>query len=801
MRSGSSPLRDLYAIGNTEQMRTPLMASTQQIFSDNNFSLLAAEIREYAIFMVDPEGFILSWNKGAEQIKGYAADEIIGQHLSILYTATDIAQNLPARNLERAALEGHYESEDWRLRKDGTMFLATINLTTFYDEFLQVKGFIKITRDITLQKATETSARRMQDEIEQLTREKLESSLKETADYRYALDSSSIVAIADQKGVIKFANENFCVISKYPAVELIGLDYRIICASCHPASFLRDLQVTIAKGKVWRGEIENKARDGRIYWAHTTIVPFLDSTGKPYQYVAIGNDITARKNAEEKLETERHQYARLFDEAPSAFGILKGPDHIFIKTNPLCIKLVGGKDVIGLPIRTALPELARQGFCKLLDDVYNTGESFYGTDMLVKIDSGDGITTTDMYVDFLYQACRSSKGQIEGIFFFANEVTGKVRAVQTIEKSEKRFRAIIENNFDAILVWNKEGRITYQSPAVERMTGYTLDETSSAKLAFFLHPDDIVTTATGGRQASEYPGTPVFVGCRVRHKEGHYIWVEGSVINLLEDMDIQGIVGNFRDVTARKRIEEALQLLNDDLENRVAARTQQFEVANRSLDAFSYSISHDLRAPLRGIIGFSNILQEDYGTLIDNEGNRLLKKVVANATNMSQLIDDLLAFARLGRREISVHPIDMQQLADNCINELLHDRDLTDCKVECGKIPSCTGDLSMIRQVWLNVIGNGIKYAAKNRACHVTIGSDDNETMHVYFVKDNGIGFDMQYAHNLFGVFQRLHSKEEFEGTGVGLSLVKLIINKHHGEVWAEGEPGKGATFYFSLPK
>jgi len=895
----------------------------KQHYSEDVFSLLVENVKDYAIFMIDLGGFITSWNKGAEKIKGYVPAEIIGKHISVFYVKKDIDQGIPSHNLQKAAAEGRFENEDWRVRKDGSLFWANVVFTALYNSDGSLKGFAKVTRDITehkkaedrvlylanllektsdaffsynadfcllswnkaaevifgykaeealsknvseilrpeideaskleirkelaeknfwtgepvyrrkdgspapvhisitvtrneaneideyvcicrditLKKKAEENARRMQDEIDRLNHEKLTYSLKEVADYKYALDRSSIVAITDQKGVINYVNQNFCVISKYSRDELIGQDHRIINSGYHPKEFIRNLWVTIANGKVGKGELKNKAKDGTVYWVDTTIIPFLDKTGKPYQYVAIRADITARKEAEEKLEIERQQYAKLFHETPSCFGILKGPSHIFTMANPLCLKLTGGKDIIGKPIREAVPELQGQGFFELLDSVYATGKSFSGTDILVKVDLNNDGVMSDVYVDFLYQAYRNGEGNIEGIFFFANEVTEKVQAVKKIENSEKKFRAIIENNYDAISLRDEKTNIIYQSPALERILGYTFEELQQQQLTNVIHPEDIPAVINRTLEALNNPGKPFFGIHRALHKNGHYVWLEGSVTNLLADENVKAMVSNFRDITKRKNAEDALQLLNEELEQRVASRTQQLEIANMGLESFSYSVSHDLRTPLRGIHGFSKILQEDYGHLLDDEGTRVLNRIISSAGSMGQLIDDLLTFSRMGRREIAGDSLNMQSIAESCLNELIHGTPAVNCVCEVNELKPCTGDLGMIKQVWFNLLGNAIKYSAKDQAPHIIIGSIEKDQENVYFVKDNGVGFDMQYAHKLFGVFQRLHSNEEFEGTGVGLALVKLIINKHHGEVWAESEPGKGATFYFSLPK
>lgn len=245
-----------------------------------------------------------------------------------------------------------------------------------------------------------------------------------------------------------------------------------------------------------------------------------------------------------------------------------------------------------------------------------------------------------------------------------------------------------------------------------------------------------------------------------------------------------------------------IQQAHQGLENKVQDRTAQLEAVNKELEAFSYSVSHDLRAPLRAVSGYAVMLKEDYGPHLDAEANRIMNAILSNAHMMGQLIDDLIAFSRISRKELAHHNIDMKYLAETCLQELQENNGRMKYDVRIDPLPACHGDQSMLKQVWLNLIGNAVKYSSREKEPRIEIGyKDDHNGHHIYYVKDNGVGFDMQYAHKLFGVFQRLHSPEAFEGTGVGLALVKRIINKHSGDIWAESAPGQGATFYISLPK
>jgi two-component system sensor kinase len=247
-------------------------------------------------------------------------------------------------------------------------------------------------------------------------------------------------------------------------------------------------------------------------------------------------------------------------------------------------------------------------------------------------------------------------------------------------------------------------------------------------------------------------------------------------------------------------MEEQLRSLNTELEIRVQQRTQDLTEVNEELEAFAYSVSHDLRAPLRAVDGFSHKLLKTYGDQLDSEGRRLLQVVRDNAQRMGQLIDDLLRFSRLGRRELQIEPVDMEALARGVAAELLAPEGERQIKFNCGQLPRANGDGAMLREVWANLIGNAIKFSRDRAVAHITVGGREEGNEVIYWVRDDGAGFDMAYADKLFGVFQRLHRQDEFEGTGVGLALSQRILHRHQGRIWGEGQPDGGATFHFTLP-
>lgn len=370
-----------------------------------------------------------------------------------------------------------------------------------------------------------------------------------------------------------------------------------------------------------------------------------------------------------------------------------------------------------------------------------------------------------------------------------------------IESEERLERAVLYSPFP-IMLHAEDGLVIQISNSWCEITGYSREEIPTtadwARLAYGVEMQMVKSNIDSlyGMEGRRYEGD-----YKIRTKNGAEIIWEFSSASLGTLADGRRMVISMAmDVTVRRANETQIGELNLELEQRVQARTAQLEAANKELEAFSYSVSHDLRAPLRAIDCFSMMVIEDAGPQLSDEDRRHLGVVRSETQRMGKLIDDLLHFSRAGRQSLNVSEIDMEGLAKKVLEELLREAPERADQISIHPLPVIQGDENLIRQVWVNLLSNALKFSGKVEKPRIEIFGEKNEDGATFWVRDNGAGFDPRYIHKLFGVFQRLHSDAEFNGTGVGLALVQRIIHKPGGKVWAESELNQGATFYFTIP-
>jgi PAS domain S-box-containing protein len=373
-------------------------------------------------------------------------------------------------------------------------------------------------------------------------------------------------------------------------------------------------------------------------------------------------------------------------------------------------------------------------------------------------------------------------------------------AEEELQLSEERYRTLVEISPDALFVQSNDKIVFINSTGVKLLGAKSAMEVIGKSPIDFIHPDDRKRIQQRTRKLNEEHKPLSFVEHKIVRPDGKIIDVEMAAAPLtFEGKPAAQVI--LHDISERKLAEEEIRQLNAGLEQRVNERTAELEAANKELEAFSYSVSHDLRAPLRHVEGFVEILRVTKESQLDEEARGYLRTIADSARQMGQLIDDLLAFSRTARAELNKTSASLNEIVRTVIAELKPDVAERNVEWKIGNLPDVEGDPTLLHQVVYNLVCNALKYTRPRNPALIEIKSTANRSEVIVVVKDNGVGFDMRYAGKLFGVFQRLHRANEFEGTGIGLANVRRIIHRHGGRTWAEGEIDEGARFYFSLPK
>jgi PAS domain S-box-containing protein len=380
----------------------------------------------------------------------------------------------------------------------------------------------------------------------------------------------------------------------------------------------------------------------------------------------------------------------------------------------------------------------------------------------------------------------------------STDISDRIRSEQRLKESEENLRSLANNAIDGILV-NKKGKHVFTNQRMAEILNTTIQDIMGSDQDFVLHPSEKDNVVQRFKRRLKGQNEPIrYETAFVDKHSGEPVPVELTAFISQWDGEPSGVVF-VRDIKERKKTEAELKRYREQLEQMVSGRTAELENAIKELESFSYSVSHDLRSPLRSIDGFSQILLEDYQDRLDETGINYLTRVRKAAQRMAQLIDDILLLSRVSRHKLSIGPVNLRQIAEE---SAITQRDLY-CNhhvdISIAHNMQGRGDQRLLRIVIDNLLENACKYTSKQEHAEVHFGTKLENGTTIYFVKDNGVGFDMRYADKLFGAFQRLHGADEFPGTGIGLATVKRIIDRHGGKIWAEGQPRQGATFYFTL--
>lgn len=512
---------------------------------------------------------------------------------------------------------------------------------------------------------------------------------------------------------------------------------------------------------------------------------------------------TVHRSAEELLRRSEELFRSAFERTNVAM-VLTDVDNRFVRVNAAFARLFGYSEAEVLQMSLAdvtHPDDLADSLCNRKELLAGNSEFFQMEKRYLHKDGHVfwGLANISLVRDANGQPLQYV-GQVQDITERKRSEEERRRLIEdALRQSEERFHLLVDSVQDyAILMLDPEGRVATWNAGARRLKGYEAEEILGRYFSCF-YPDEDRSQRRPDRllEIAAETGRVEDEGWRVR-KDGSQFWAN-VVITALRDRDgrLRGFVKVTRDFTERKRTEDQVNDLNLEL----AAHISELGAVNRELESFCYSISHDLRAPLRAIDGFSRIVLKDFQSQLPAAAVEYLTDVRANTLQMGRLIDDLLAFSRLSRQPLKKDAVATKNLVDECVKELLAQAEGRPIEFRVGDLPDCRADRALLKQVWINLISNAIKYSGKSEAPVVEIGCRPAAAAGpaVYFVKDNGVGFDMKYAGKLFGVFQRLHRAEDYAGTGVGLAIVQRIVHRHGGRAWAEAQPGRGATFYFTL--
>ena len=625
--------------------------------------------------------------------------------------------------------------------------------------------------------------------IEDITeRKRVEAALtKVRLHYQSLLETASDgVHVVSLEGELIEASASFYRMLGYPPEHPPHLNVADWDAQWTPEELKGLIASLIAHPQVF--ETRHRRQNGETFEVEVN-TQGIEIDGQRFLY-ASARDITERKRTEEALRSSA-TYSRSLVEASLDALVAISSEGKITDVNDASVQAIGipRAQLIGTDFSDYFtePAQARAGY----QQVFQEG---FVRDYPLSLRHVSGRVTEVLYNAAIY---RDAQGQVLGVCATARDITERHRAEEALKQS-RRLLAETEK-VGKVGGWEFAIESGQQTWTEEVYHIHELDHTHQPMVEMgisYYVPTSRPIIERAVQRAIEQ-GEPFDLDLEIITAKGNRraVHTVGRA-----DLEQRRIYGFFQDITERKRAEAEIRELNASLEQRVRERTVQLTRANQELEAFSYSVSHDLRAPLRGMDGFVRMLQEDYGPRLDAEGNRLIGVVSREAKRMGRLIDDLLAFSRMSREHLAPTPVDMTGLARACFESVTRALPGPGPRFELPPLPPALGDAAMLRQVFENLLGNAVKFSRHQPAPVIQVGFTQDGEETTYYVTDNGAGFDEHYAHKLFGVFQRLHSETEFEGTGVGLALVQRIIHRHGGQVWASGTPGAGATFYFTLP-
>jgi PAS domain S-box-containing protein len=761
--------------------------------SEQRFRQIAETINHvFWVLELQPVRFVSYVSPAFERIWGRRAEEfyVDAELWANSLHPDDRAAMVSAFELWLQSPEHHNQAVEYRIvRPDGELRWISDRGQVVLDHHGGVYRVTGVAEDITERKQAEARAQAVQEQFRVL-----------------AETLPQLVWVRDPSGAATYLSPQWATYAGVPGDELLGEGWR---THIHPDDRDRvgaQWQAAVEREGGFDCEYRVRRADGVYRWFHSRGAPQRDAVGHVVRWFGTCTDIDEARAATVALQEERDRIARIAKVAPAILHSFRiGPDGR--RSFPFGAERVAA--LYGVSV-DALNEDASTALQRLHpDDRW----------LLERIDTSRRTLTPmraeyrvrhptrgDVWVSLNSQPVAEPDGSTvwQGTL---TDITTRKTSQLALAQSEAQFEAVFANLAEGILVFTPDGHMTHSNPAAATMHDLVAPEAPD-DLRGFIAQFELRDERGELIPVRDWPLSRILRGevlseveAQVRHLAlgwTKFFSYAGSLVRDAQGQTRFGIV-RVRDITAAKHAEAEIHALNTRLEQRVKERTAELEVAVKELEAFTYSVSHDLRAPLRALDGFSQAILQDFSAQVPETGQRYLKIIRESAQKMGQLIDDLLSFSRVGRQQPKMRAVDHTLLVRNALQQLAPMREGRQVDVRVGALPHAEGDPAMLHQVWINLLSNALKYSRKSEAAVIEVGALHEPGGPVYFVRDNGVGFDMRYAHKLFGVFERLHRADEFEGTGVGLAIVQRIVQRHGGSVRAEAAPGRGATFFFQL--
>jgi len=766
------------------------------------------ESSDDAIISKTLDGTITAWNHGAANVFGYAPAEAVGKSMHMLLPPDCVSEEAEILSrIGRGESVVHFETA--RVRKDGKRIDISVTISPIKDDNGAIVGASKIARDITERKLKEEQLRESEER------------------FRLFIEHApAALAMFDREMRYLHVSRRWRTDYGLGERELRGVSQYEIFPDM-PERW-KDVHRRALAGEVLRAENDRFDRaDGSVQWTRWEARPWLDPRGGIAGIVVFAEDITERILAEEATRESEERFHAMLNGIPQ-LAWMAAPDGNIFWYNQRWYDYTGttagemeGGGWQGVHDPQTLPQVLERwkgsiatGASFEMEFPLRAADGHFGvflTRVMPLQDANGGVvrwfgTNTD--ISERKEAEVRLAGQAEELSRQAEELTGSRHA---LESQTLMLQSVLNSMTEGLAAVDERGNFVLWNTAAEKILGMGATDLPSQEWAehYGLFLNDTVTTFPPDQiplvraVRGEVSTTEMFVR-NSQLAEG--AWIEVSAGPLKDRQGaVRGGVAAFRDITQSRADEREIRKLNDELEIRVLERTAQLEAANKELEAFSYSVSHDLRAPLRHISGFSQILMEEFGATLDPSAKHYLDRIQAGTQKMGVLVDELLNLARVGRHAIKRQTTRLNPVVEEVVAMLQEESEGRQVKWIVSDLPVVGCDAVLVKQVFQNLLANALKFTRPRAQAVIEVGLKDSHLQEkavgqpIFMVRDNGIGFSMKYAGKLFGVFQRLHLAQDFEGTGIGLATVQRIVQKHGGRVWAEGEIDQGATFYFTL--